>query len=171
MRLGSDWICKLCEFVNGMWMVIWYLGDQAIVRNAVWTNWWWGELEIKCVDDFRLRLFTDCLTGRLFYWLNLLLKAWATDWLIYWVVGRLADRSMYRGSQNVLLLLYSHLYHFHLISKSGLLFWAYVFSGTNPTKLPKGVFIHETLLEPQDSSQVNCLRKLAANLHKLGGAF
>ena len=41
MRLGSEWICKVYEFVNGLLceMVIWYLGDQANVRNAVWTNW------------------------------------------------------------------------------------------------------------------------------------
>ena len=41
MRLGSEWICKVREFVNGLLceMVVWYLGDQLIVRKAVWTNW------------------------------------------------------------------------------------------------------------------------------------
>ena len=41
MRLGSEWVCKVYEFVNGLLceMVIWYFGDRAIERNAVWTNW------------------------------------------------------------------------------------------------------------------------------------
>ena len=41
MQSGSEWICKVCEFVNGLLreIVIWYLSDQAIVRDAVWTSW------------------------------------------------------------------------------------------------------------------------------------
>ena len=41
MRLDSDWICKVCEFVTGLLceMVNRYLGDQVIVQNAVWTSW------------------------------------------------------------------------------------------------------------------------------------
>ena len=41
MRLGSGWICKECDFVNGLLceMVIWFLSVQTIVRNAVSKNW------------------------------------------------------------------------------------------------------------------------------------
>ena len=76
MRLGSERICKVYKFVNGLLceMVIWYFGEQVFVLNVVRTNWWWSETLIKCMDDFRLGLFTDIL--------------------IHWVVGWLADRSI-----------------------------------------------------------------------------
>ena len=130
MQLGSEWICKGCEFVNGLLceMVIWYLSDQTIVRNSVCTNWWWGEQVVKCVDDSRLGLFTDCVTGRLVLWVNVLLEVWATEWSNFWVGWWLADRSF-------LYFLYSYLYHFHLTLKGRLLFWACVLSGTKPTKI------------------------------------
>ena len=33
----------------------------------------------NCVDDSRLGLFTDSVTGRLVLWVNLLLEVWATE--------------------------------------------------------------------------------------------
>ena len=41
LRLDSEGNFKVCELVNGLLcgMVICFLGDQVIVRNAGWTNW------------------------------------------------------------------------------------------------------------------------------------
>ena len=44
-------------------MVIWYLGDSVIVRNADWTKSLSGELVFRYMGDFRLRLDTDYVTG------------------------------------------------------------------------------------------------------------
>ena len=107
VRFGVEEICKVCDFVNGILceMVIWYLGDQVIALNADCTNWWSSEIVFKYVDYFKLGLFTDSVTERIVLWVTLLLHYWATEWFIDWVAGWLADRSVYRRKQNVLLLL------------------------------------------------------------------
>ena len=107
MQLGLEGICKVCDFENGSSCekVIWYLGDQLIVPNAVWTNCWLVKLWFKYMADFRLGFLTYSVPERLVSLVTLLSDDQRTEWFIDWVFERSADRLIYRRRQNFFLLL------------------------------------------------------------------